>query len=373
MNKIGIYTFWNVPNYGTFMQAYALQNVIDRLCSNACVQQINYLDSVHYSKYYNIVPKGFVNPWINIGFYKTVCKNVLSFKQIKRRKKFLKYYEAISQTERLSVEELESLRFDCVVLGSDIVWDWSIESFNHDPHLFGNGFNCSKVISYACSFGTVKQDMRAPEYVKTGLDLQRAISVRDQNSVNLVKQISGRAAEIVADPTFLWDMESDKNIPGRKIKYKYIIVYGPEFEIELINGAKKYAKEHDLRLVCLDSMDDSFDWCDISVSQDDMTPFDWCSYFKYAEIIFTCTYHGLMFGLIFNKPIVFSPRRFILDKVSSLMEYVGIRQPFIELQEFQEKADWNWQSNYKNVINPRINALKKRSIQYLEKSLVELK
>ena len=44
---IGIQTFWNVPNYGTFAQAYALQKVLQQLNINKSVQQIAHLDQHH--------------------------------------------------------------------------------------------------------------------------------------------------------------------------------------------------------------------------------------------------------------------------------------------------------------------------------------
>lgn len=370
MRKIGIYTFWNVPNYGTFMQAYALRNTIQEIASDAIVQQINYLDSVHYAKYYKVIPKEYRWPLLNGAFYRNTLQNLLSRSKIDSRKKFLDYYDAIENTGKLTKEELEQFDFDCVVLGSDIIWDWSIPFFNHDVHLFGNNFNCRKTISYACSFGTVKSGMEIPKYVRDGLRLQESVSVRDNNSALLVKEIAGKDALVVADPTFLWDLSKDRHIPKRKINEKYIVVYGSDFEPHLMRGAVTYAKEHGLKIVCLDSLDDSFGWCDVNIHQDDMTPFDWCSYFKYADIIFTCTYHGLMFGIIFNKAIVFSPTQFILSKVSSLMEYIGVKEPFVELKSFAEKADWNWVQNYAGIINPRLEALKNKSIQYLKQALM---
>ena len=43
MNDINILTFWGVPNYGTFAQAYALQASIQKAYPEYDVKQINYL------------------------------------------------------------------------------------------------------------------------------------------------------------------------------------------------------------------------------------------------------------------------------------------------------------------------------------------
>ena len=48
---IGILTFWNVPNYGTFAQAYALQKAIAAIDEQRDVRQIAYLNKKHYNSY----------------------------------------------------------------------------------------------------------------------------------------------------------------------------------------------------------------------------------------------------------------------------------------------------------------------------------
>lgn len=45
---IGIQTFWNVPNYGTFAQAYALQKVLQDINKDKDVRQIAHLDQHHF-------------------------------------------------------------------------------------------------------------------------------------------------------------------------------------------------------------------------------------------------------------------------------------------------------------------------------------
>ena len=44
---IGILTFWKVPNYGTYAQAYALQKVLEYINPTRDVKQIAHLDKKH--------------------------------------------------------------------------------------------------------------------------------------------------------------------------------------------------------------------------------------------------------------------------------------------------------------------------------------
>lgn len=50
---VGILTFWNVPNYGTYAQAYALQKILENVIADHDIRQIAYLNEYHYNFYYN--------------------------------------------------------------------------------------------------------------------------------------------------------------------------------------------------------------------------------------------------------------------------------------------------------------------------------
>lgn len=328
MKKIGILSSWSVPNYGSFWQMYALQQAAADLCPEAEVRQIAYLHRTHYGMYYDLFWKPNGHWPVSRYFYKCLFQRMAHYDELKETRKFLSYYDAIPHTEPLQGDDLKRFHFDAVILGSDIIWDYSIEAFGHDPFLFGVGLDSGTVISYAPSFGTVKKDRTPPDYVVQGLKRLKHISVRDQNSADLVKQYTGREAEVVIDPTFLIDFERIPQIYRREEK-PYIVVYGSHFSEALIQGAADYAKAHGLKLICLDSGCDRFDWCDEVIPQKDLDPFAWVSYFKYADSIFTCTYHGLMFGLIFRKPLIFSPTQFILDKASSLIRYLELQEPLV--------------------------------------------
>lgn len=365
MKEIGILTFWNVPNYGTFLQAYALQKSIAALDENYDVKQIAYLEPVHYRQYYAINNTKFRYGIIDPRTYFNIAKRLFSNK-IKELKPFLDYYkDFIPCTAPLTKADLPAKHFDSVVLGSDIIWDYSIRFFNNDKFLFGDNLNSKNVISYAASFGTVKPETVCPEYVKNSLKKLSAISVRDENSKNLVKNYVNKNSTIVCDPTILWDFMNDSNIPEVE-ESKYIIVYGSSFKTELVKGCVDYAKKHNLQIICLDSLDDTFDWCDKNIKQNELNPFQWLAYFKHAERIFTCTYHGLMFSLIFNKKTIFSPTQFIMDKASSLIDYLELKPVLVDFNTFEEKADWKWDYN---KINAKFDTLRQSSLQFLRDNL----
>ena len=368
MKKIGILTFWNVPNYGTFLQAYALRNVVQEIRPGDSVELIAYLDKIHYAGYYGIFNYRYKLWPINPRFYLEALGRIRNYKNISGLKSFLKYYETIPHTKPLNANKLKNEKFDTVILGSDIIWDYTFSLFNNDPFLFGNNINADNKISYAASFGTVKVDDEFPQYVQEGIKALDAISVRETKSTEIVKKITGKDSLIVADPTFLWDFSIDSNVIKPKMKDPYIVVYGSYFTDELIEGVCRYSKENGLKIVCLNSLDDTYDWCDINIQQNDLSPYEWLGYFADAEVVMTCTFHGMMFGLIFNKKMVFSPTQFILDKSTSFINALGLMEVLVDYKTFEEKVNWSWDYH---EINKRISYLREESINYLKEYVVK--
>lgn len=366
MNRydIGILSFWDVPNYGTFMQAYALQRVIQKLYPNRAVKQIAHLDEKHQAFYYSRLPQ--CSPLKKYFYKDLVDRN--SGKTKKRRKLFTDSYRKIAHTEAMDGEALAQASFKTVVLGSDIVWDYSFECFNHDPFLFGCGFRAEQIISYAASFGTVASEEKHPEYVISGIREMDHISVRDKNSAKIVETITGRTPDLVLDPTWLWDFSTDTNIISPPYE-NYMVVYGQDFTDEFIRQIIDYAKEKKLKIVCLDCNNDHYDWCDVVIRQHELSPFAWIGYFRDAQVVATSTFHGLTFSLIFNKVFAFCKTDFILAKAGEFLKEIGLYEKFVsDHVTVKDMLDGDW--NY-DKINEIIAQQRHISLSYLKQAITD--
>lgn len=361
MEKIGILTNWGVPNYGTFLQAYAMQKVIQQMCPEAVVSQIAYLNKQHYDMYYSLFDVKYrmfiINPRTYINMLKKIRIRKLGLP-------FQKYYEHIPSVTLLENGEKQ---FDLVVLGSDIMWAYTMAHNRDDEKLFGIGLGAERIISYAPSCGSAARETEIPSYVAAGLKNMAAISVRDERSADFVQRITGRRPEVVLDPTFLWDFEADENVVEPSVTEEYLLVYGSFFSEELVNGAVNYAKQNGLTIICLDSLGDKFDWCDRIIRMRELSPFEWVGYFKKASTIMTCTFHGLMFSFILKKPVVFQPTQFVMDKVDDLIEKLDLKEVLLEKQTFAEKQCYDW--NY-SLINQKLAPLREASLRYLGEALL---
>lgn len=365
MNKtISIITFWGVPNYGAFAQAYALNKTMAELFPDYCVEHIGYLNKEHYDTYFSkkrptLILEGSIT---NISFYKSIYRYLRSwikypFKKVNDYSMFNKTWNKIKHIRIENEKELENHKWDVFVTGSDVVWQFSTPMYGNDAHLIGKGISANKMISYAASCGDQKGDM--PEFVPEMLNRFDAISVRDTFSKNIVETLlkDQRNIPIVLDPTLLYDFKNDPNVIECE-KKRYIFVYGLWFKKETPREIKNYARQHDLDII---GVGHAPEWCDTRIKEID--PFAWIGMFENAEFVVTDTFHGLMFCLIYNKKFYFYQQPYVRNRSAWILETLGLDKLFLN-ENFSLEKMLNYKWDYEEI-NRKLSSYKKESITYL--------
>ncbi|NEZ67651.1 polysaccharide pyruvyl transferase family protein [Leptolyngbyaceae cyanobacterium CCMR0082] len=292
--KIGIITFHHTTNYGATLQAYALSKTLASW--GHTVEVIDYRPKGAVAFYLRqLLPvRNRKLDW-NLNFHKHILKAL-------QMRKFLVSSLSLSKLKCYSSDKLreifEGSNYDAVITGSDQVWclDTKFRGFDASYFLdfFGKTDNCLKV-SYAPSVGGTQSFKNNREQVSKLLAEFDHVSVRDYHSARVIQEECGIAPTKVLDPTFLVDYE-DVLVPP-KAKNPYLLVYNHK---ELGHIQKKaiqgIAESRNLKVISIgdawDVADDSF----ISVH-----PREWIGYFKHASYIFTNTFHGTIFSLLFRK------------------------------------------------------------------------
>lgn len=105
-----------------------------------------------------------------------------------------------------NARQINELAFDCIVVGSDEVWNYRDTKGNAELK-FGVGLTCKNLIAYAPSVGAVTEDTKVPAEVASGLKNIDRISGRDTETVKFIERISGRKTEKMLDPTFLYNFD----------------------------------------------------------------------------------------------------------------------------------------------------------------------
>lgn len=300
MKKVGIMSMQRIANYGSFLQAYALKQLIE--------ENGNKVEFVDYHRGTPIIKD---NTDDNNKFKRKIKKGLEIFRYeapllhkilfIKYKQKFIKnYMPLLGVTKEMNYNS----ELDCLVIGSDEVFNCIQKNTNvgYSLELFGKNSKAKKVISYAASFGNTTLD-KLKKYGKSEeigslLSLFNAISVRDNNSGEIIKELTKKEVIYNLDPVLIYDYIKHCNkIPKFASNEKYLILYAYSGRIskEEANWIKLYAKNKGLKIYVIggiQSCADKFISC---------SPFEVLTYFKNAEEIITDTFHGTIFSIITHR------------------------------------------------------------------------
>lgn len=367
-----------IYNYGSLLQAYGLKKLIQSVDSSIDVSYLDYKPGE---------PLEVVSDESDSSFLRTINK-VKEYSKGKAplysKLKFMNHKRTYAKKNYPYLGITDNLNYDTSVdyqfIGSDEVFNCVQGNVNvgFSKDLFGYNTEAKKLFSYAASFGnTTLQKLQVKEIKHDVAEMLKkfdALSVRDQNSADIVERLTGITPEIHVDPVLAFDyMNLENKIPKeRQYKGKYLVVYGysgrftPE-ENELI---KAYAKENNLKVLCFGGVQDC---CDIYI---DCSPFELLAYFRDADVIVTDTFHGSIFSIINNKQFCTVVRRSNgisygnEEKLSYLIDMFGLNSQKVYSGE---KIDLETKLNKKidyNHVNRLINNERKKTRKFLEEILI---
>lgn len=299
--KVKILSMHRVVNYGSFMQAYALRAVISSMGH-----------SVSFADFKPGMPRHVGEKIKTSTFRERLCKipstllNPVSYLKKKSFRKKLRNTYVLKAWPLLNISDEHDLNYECdaFVIGSDEVFNYTQNHvFGYVPAFFGHGLKAKSIISYAASAGyatpqDVENDGMAKE-LKSGFSKFDALSVRDQNTFELVSKYWDNSPTMVIDPTLLYDF--DDEVPSQVIPSNYLLVYAYDGRLDDpadVSLIRSFANQQGLRIV---SVGFYHDWCDENLV---VSPFEILSVFKYAAFVITDTFHGTIFSIKNKKQFV---------------------------------------------------------------------
>lgn len=321
--KVGIISMQRVINYGSYLQAYSLKNIIESLGNK--VEFVDYVKEppiVKEDKKESITPKKksflkkvLVYLWENRSRKSRKLREFYRAKMLLTRKFREEYFPELGVTLEQSYHNKE----DVMVIGSDEVFNClqANPAVGYSKELFGVNANAKKVIAYAASFGTTTlkglEDYGIKQEVKDMLSKFDAISIRDKNSKEVVEELLGKKPEYHVDPVFLNDYAG--KIPNKVPLKDYIIVYAygkriTDKEAEKIN---EFAQKKNKKIVTIGETQ-RFEWEHLILS-----PFEVLAYFRYADYIITDTFHGTVFSIKYSKKFATMIREGNKQKLTDLL------------------------------------------------------
>lgn len=304
-SRIGILTFHRGANYGGFLQAWHSLQAIRKMGYDA--QIINYQSQAHYDA-----------ERIRIcGFSTSQIKGLLH-----QTLKALPFYKSVRSLTNdhlyLNPTEVPWHHYSKVMIGSDIVWEHTNPLFGSDLAYYG-ALECQReteLISYAASCGKAF-DHNVPLEIREGLRKFQSVFVRDSNTQRFAEQAIGSTPPIVVDPTWLGD---DLAVSYRKRPSKpYALLYGLGAAGDIGKSVHSYCSKRGLRLISVSAQCPHVDTKIFSLN-----PFEWVDLFRHATCVITSTFHGLLYAIKYNKPVIFLEREASYLKASIAIDRCGL-------------------------------------------------
>lgn len=372
MKKVGIITFHNSYNCGSMLESYAMQKAIETKIGTK-VEIIDYSSDAQKELYSTFSKNTSI---------KSIIKNIILLPAAKKINNNNEKYESF-KTKNFTLskqysdnKKITKDNYSIIVAGSDQIWNIAIKD-SSDRYFIDWTNKCRKV-AYAPSFGSkrIEKYSNNPNKYKQLINSFSALSVREKNGKKWIKELTGRNAELLIDPTLLFDakkynaIKDDANTPS----HKYIFFYCPSFNTKICETVKEISKKYKLPVICWSTKSyiTKAIWRYGFKLPKYESPAVYLSLIKNAELIITTSFHGTIFSTIYRKKFFTIKNGDMFgddDRVKTLIEQLGIEQRLIPIafnDNYNYLAPVNYEAYEKNL--PK---LRKKANEYIEREIVK--
>lgn len=343
MLKTATLTWTSFYNYGTCLQAYALQHYIESLgYENYIIDDSTIIAANNAQETDKQKKGGWIYKWLKKWrklqqsihsnyrvFYKYqrfLCPSINHFKE----KKLKICYDIESVVK-------DKADFDVFVCGSDQIW--KPNGFENPKWSFYYAaFTNRPKIAYAPSIGAYQIPKKWKEKLSGLIAPFNALSVREEAGRMALQELIDQPVELVADPTLLLSrQEWESLLPNNLIKKeKYVLGYILTPNDTYYRIAKEYAHQHKMKFYLFMLNLQDYGQADKLISGG---PFDFLEYVQNADMVFTDSFHGTIFSTIFEIPF-FTFKRFSDDssinqnsRIDTLLMNMGAEERMIDNQQ----------------------------------------
>lgn len=335
--KVGILTFHDTTNFGAVLQAVATYKVIAEMGYDTEIidyhcQSIDARE-VPGTKYDigkgNL--KGFISYILNNKKYLTKHKNLMSFLNNEAKISKKKYGR-----EDISIADSD---YDIFVAGSDMLWCTKFTGSDYTYMLdFVNGGKRKN--AFATSVG-YDWDESEVEKISKLLKSFHMIAVREANTARRLTELLNRKIYHVCDPTMLVAPEQwRKFIETGESHNTYCLIYMDDLQGNCEKAAKEYASKHRMKIYYCGLKNIRTILCGKNIIHADKVS-DFLGVIAGSEMLFTASYHGMLFAIYFHIPFVyFNKDSYRLEGVA---DKLGLKARDGNKYHVNEMDEINWE------------------------------
>jgi hypothetical protein len=341
--KVGIITFHRALNYGAVLQTYALQQILDEMGIESDV--IDYECKTINDNYNGIIfskcnrKKEYLNA---VGYF-VKTKN--------KRNNFDKFIsESLQLSSKCNRQNIGSIEteYDCFITGSDQVFNDKCTGFD-TTYFLDFVKNPLMRNSYAASFGFQQvPDALKGKYTEL-LNSFNNISVREEQGIKIVKELTGKKAVKNVDPTLALNSKQwEKKIKNNFRNDKYIFVYTVMDPVNLVQYAVELSHKTGFKVVYLHGNIETYSTSNSNGVVENIysaSPDDFLNYIYHAEYIITNSFHGTVFSIIYKKKFIVELEAWKYNKrAEELLKSLNINGHVlsdINLDTIDDNCDWD--------------------------------
>lgn len=376
MLKTATITWISFNNYGTCLQAYALQHYIESLgYENHIIDDSTIVARRGERKGQSQDKPSWKNKWVGrwqkfqqllqanyrtfLKFQKVLCASINYFKSHN-----LNIYDDIN------LVLTDKAKFDLYICGSDQIWvpyglgypGWSF---------FYAAFTTKHKIAYGPSIGNYQIPDKWRKEMSELIAPFKALSVREEAGRIALQELTDQPVELVVDPTLLLSQQEWESVLPDKGKRdeKYVLGYILTPNERFYKIAREYANQHGLKFYLFMLNLQDYGQADKLISGG---PLEFLEYVKNATAFFTDSYHGTIFSMIFETPF-YTFKRFSDDspinqnsRIDTLLSEMGAEARLID---YYHEGSLNEDVLDFAAMKYRMEPLIIRSKEYLQKHL----
>lgn len=388
MKPIGLVTCYFHHNYGSMLQAYATEMIMQQMGlpfqTIACKAPINYMQE---NKILYIIKKLLIADWkMRLGKMKierAKKDNPMFAKNWEiRNKAFDQFAETFFHVSPYckNREELTKMaeNYSAFLVGSDQLW--RTDSVEHGYYTLEWVPDHIRKIAYSTSIGVKEVPWFQVEKNKRFMNRFDHIALREQSACDLVYKLTGRKVPVVLDPTLLFTgdqwlgIQQQKPLTNGKYIFCYLLGDNPS-QREFIKNVKE---KTGYKIVALQQLDD---YIPSDEGFADEAPYvgprEFLNYIRNAEYVFTDSFHCSVFSILYKKNF-FTFSRFAEGakqstntRIDNLLHITGLEERRMTNDKTIEEVV-NFKRNFDGV-DEKLNALRKSSMDYLYNAFKDLK
>ena len=366
MKTLGIVSYnihCNFTNYGSALQSWALNQLVGRLgykpilmdyCPDV-LRDANPLDPVK-------------NMWDKDAESRRMCE--LTMPAIRENyKKFDRFYtERFNRSKGVYTAEnfsdcIEREGLDGFVCGSDTIF--CIDEFKGFVDGYYANYPCMKgrSVAYAASFGDSHFSEADYKTLNDRLANFKAIALRENEMLGYVKAHTAVPVARVVDPTLLLTTDDYNQIAAKEEgREPYLLLYTRRYNPQMEAFAIKYAREHGLKVVeiSLRATNAGFGHemrYDVGVEE-------FLGLVKCASYVVTNSFHGLIFGVQYSRPLVVFSRESGDSKINEVLDLFGMKNRLLVTGHEQLGGETDYV-----VVHSKIAEARARSKAFLAQEL----